>query len=572
MPLFGKKPKESATELFEKGGDALAEGRLKDVIYYYNKTIKVDPNLARAWFNKGVCLFELGKQREAETLFEKAIQIDPSTRNDLKYFFKIKGDNLSEIGNLKDALSYFERALDVDLNDWSIWVMKGQVLLELNRQDEAIASYKKAAEINPKKATMGVWGVLMTLGRFEEAIPYLDKSIEINPSYNEAWCAKGFCLTALNEMEEALLCLDKALEIEPKDGEAWYLKSMVLSFLHRDKEKIKTCLEIAIEFDQKYVIERTNEVGLPEGSPLSAQEWIEEIAYLNEEAGVKLAHTYYDLCISDPDIGLEAVESLLRENPELASNCTVIFAKAMAYMAKGYQELHKRIETGEVNLPIAESEELRLYLHDEELKYLELALLEIRKIEDTHPELVEKTGRAGTKVDAMAIALERCIPGLVQSTLGKTKLRYFGPKRIKVMPSIDEGLVKPFLDIFFSFPSIVRAALIMSQGRDSKGRKHIMCMLFKRTFDVLGPDDTFGEAGIEGEIYLFDDGTFSTSLLEENAEGRDIMPRRICDPCGGGKDVQGENMENSWRCPYCGLENPDYADACLHCGKPKPKS
>jgi hypothetical protein len=37
-------------------------------------------------------------------------------------------------------------------------------------------------------------------------------------------------------------------------------------------------------------------------------------------------------------------------------------------------------------------------------------------------------------------------------------------------------------------------------------------MLFKRTFDVLRPGDTLGEAGAEGIIYLFDDGTFSTSL------------------------------------------------------------
>lgn len=90
---------------------------------------------------------------------------------------------------------------------------------------------------------------------------------------------------------------------------------------------------------------------------------------------------------------------------------------------------------------------------------------------------------------------------------GKTKLKYFGAERIKIVRrSVDETRVKPFLDIFFKFHTIVRAALVMSQGSG-----YILCSLYQRTFDGLDHVDgaTLSEkAGWAGTIYLYDDGTF----------------------------------------------------------------
>jgi tetratricopeptide (TPR) repeat protein len=63
------------------------------------------------------------------------------------------------------------------------WVMKGYALHNLQRYDEAIASYDKAIEINPNDAD--AWHnkgtALDELGKYNEAIACYDKAIEINP-------------------------------------------------------------------------------------------------------------------------------------------------------------------------------------------------------------------------------------------------------------------------------------------------------------------------------------------------------------------------------------------------------
>ena len=83
----------------------------------------------------------------------------------------------------------------------------------------------------------------------------------------------------------------------------------------------------------------------------------------------------------------------------------------------------------------------------------------------------------------------------------------------EIKPPLED--LKIFYDIFFSFHSIVRTALMIKQGRDSKGRKCIGYMLGKRTRDNLAPGETLGEAlELKGNIYLFDDGTFGNTPPE----------------------------------------------------------
>jgi len=220
----------------------------------------------------------------------------------------------------------------------------------------------------------------------------------------------------------------------------------------------------------------------------------------------------FNLCESDPDAGLEIIRKALKETPELEFCSPLRFCILRAYQIKGVKPL---LERPWVKVGIAKSNELRLYLSEENLNYIELALSEVKKIEELDPEILRIWGEEGEEqIDAMACILERCRPGRVQQILGRTKLAYFGTDRVMIVP--DENILppeklKPFLYIPFAFPSIVKSALILRLGRDTKSREFIECMLFGKTFDEFAPEETFGEAQV-GIIFLFDDGTFAESL------------------------------------------------------------
>ena len=66
---------------------------------------------------------------------------------------------------------------------------QGTVHFELERYDEAIASFDRSLEISPENYdgwnTRGL--ALVGLGRHEEAIGSYDKALEIHPNYSDVW-------------------------------------------------------------------------------------------------------------------------------------------------------------------------------------------------------------------------------------------------------------------------------------------------------------------------------------------------------------------------------------------------
>ncbi|MEM2941654.1 MAG: hypothetical protein QW304_08935 [Thermoproteota archaeon] len=232
-----------------------------------------------------------------------------------------------------------------------------------------------------------------------------------------------------------------------------------------------------------------------------------------------------NLCESNPDAGLEFIEQTMKESPEAATDPFGKFAKAMAYGSKGLFQLAR--SKPEIDFSGFDKEELRdeLGITDSHLDYLEKGLHEIEQMEEIYPgasKMFDKMGEV--KVDTMALVLERCRPGRVQQILGKTKLKYFGPQRVTYLSGSDIESMSPgdfqtFADVFFTFPHVIRTALLAFQGEDSKGRKYVHVLLFERTPDDALPGETIEEQlGFKGGIYLFDDGTFGKALPEESSE------------------------------------------------------
>lgn len=248
-----------------------------------------------------------------------------------------------------------------------------------------------------------------------------------------------------------------------------------------------------------------------------------------------------NLCESDPDAGLEFIEQTIKERPEAKSDPFGKFAKAIAYGSKGLFQL-AGIKPW-LDFTGFGEEELRddLGITDIHLDYLEKGLQEIKEMEEIHPGALKMFGteedRMGElKVDAMAIVLERCRPGRVQQISGRTKLIYFGMDRVGAAPyDIISGQriqlapedLKPFKEIFFSFHSIARSALIVKKGIDDKGRKFLWVQLFGKTFNKFGAEETLGDVRLSSGLYdvsLFDDGTFerggTVSVTNKTVEER----------------------------------------------------
>ena len=68
-------------------------------------------------------------------------------------------------------------------------------------------------------------------GKYEEAIASYDKAIEIDPKHAKAQRNKGLALNKLERYEDAITCYDKAIEIDQKDVKVLYNKGFALNEL-----------------------------------------------------------------------------------------------------------------------------------------------------------------------------------------------------------------------------------------------------------------------------------------------------------------------------------------------------
>lgn len=229
-----------------------------------------------------------------------------------------------------------------------------------------------------------------------------------------------------------------------------------------------------------------------------------------EERADKMANIL-NLCESNPDASLTSIEKAVKDNPEIESDPFTNFARAIAYGSKGIFQLWKNKQ--QIDFLEFDERQLRenLGITDYHLDCLVKGLQAIKQMEEHHPRYLKLLDTEGfsiveSKIDGMAIVLERCRPGSVQETLGKTKLKYFGPHQIGIDSKCNcsKQELKIFLDIYFSADRIAKSAYLMGDGENEAGDRYVVVKLKTSLNALAKPSDEFPVAGF---IYLCIDGT-----------------------------------------------------------------
>lgn len=311
------------------------------------------------------------------------------------------------------------------------------------------------------------------------------------------WIEKGIEFENQRAYEEGIKCFDNALRINPKNPYSLYWKARGLLQLHQVTEA-ERYLRRVIEVDPK------SDIGI------DASLILKEIENQTNQELTDLVN----LCINDPDRGLELLESLLEKNPGMKYDYLVGVCKTFAYGSKGLMNMKEQ----QYNVRALTENQIRseFGITDIHLNYLEEGLKQIREMEEKDPDglsIFEKhtDGMVGLKMEYMAHVLERCRPGRVQKILGRTKLIYFGVERLKPhnQCTVTGSDLSVITDTFFTCEKTARSAAFRIDGEDAEGRRFIVTMLFENV-------EQFNELGqispLAGFITFFDDGTYRQGI------------------------------------------------------------
>jgi tetratricopeptide (TPR) repeat protein len=176
--------------------------------------------------DQALALFQGGRLAEAKRIARRILMDQPKHAQALH----LLGAALSQHGNHTEGLRVIDAAIQIEGQSASIYNSRGNVLVALQRFEEAVASYDKAIALKSDFAEpfCNRGTAHQELKRFNEALLSYEKAIALKPNYAEAFCNRGLALQELNRFEEALASYDKAIALKPDYAEAFYNRGLSL--------------------------------------------------------------------------------------------------------------------------------------------------------------------------------------------------------------------------------------------------------------------------------------------------------------------------------------------------------
>jgi len=166
-----------------------SQGNIQEAAKYYQLFINQGFKDHRVFSNCGIILKKLGKSKEAEFLFRKAIEIKPNYAN----AHLSLGNILRDLGKLQDAELSYRKAIGIKPDYAEAHSNLGNTLKDLGKLQDAELSYRKAIGIKPDyaEAYFNLGSILKDLKQLDNAISNIDKASELGMDSKLCLCVIG---------------------------------------------------------------------------------------------------------------------------------------------------------------------------------------------------------------------------------------------------------------------------------------------------------------------------------------------------------------------------------------------
>lgn len=179
---------------------------------YYEQALKIDPDYSKAY---GL----LAEMALIENQKDKALKYSTRglacKRRD-EHTFKMHANVLATMKRYKEALASLNQAeKEVEMGA-EMYRVKGSILENLGRFDEAIASYRKSLLRDYSDwASFQIVHCLETQKKYAAAVAELDKILLLNPKDDEAYRHRAKVKRQMKDYKGALKDLNSAIDLEP---------------------------------------------------------------------------------------------------------------------------------------------------------------------------------------------------------------------------------------------------------------------------------------------------------------------------------------------------------------------
>ena len=235
-------PEETLPEwVFQQGNFLLTLEQTDRAIEAYSHVIKLNPNNAATYTNRGVAYINKDEFDKAIADYTKAIELDP----DFTQAYYNRGVAYYEEGEYDPAVKDLSKAIELKSNFAIAYNNRGVVYRDTDEQDLAIKDFSKAIELNSNHAeaynNRGL--VYSDKGDYDRAIVDFNKAIKLKPQLTEVYNNRGAAYCDKNEYDCAIGDFNKAIVLNPDYANAYSNRGVA----YRDKGDYDRAIE---DFDK----------------------------------------------------------------------------------------------------------------------------------------------------------------------------------------------------------------------------------------------------------------------------------------------------------------------------------
>lgn len=223
LPLYHPPgPETQAESLYRKGLEEFKQDRYREALSLFEKAVLMNPRHVDAFESMGICQDRLGDLDQAVETMKSLTEMEPDhvmAWTNLSRYYAQMG-MIEEAEKVKGHVTYL------------VWKKEAGEMAAARKVEEEEAArkarladrvdlFKQVLAMDPEDvvANFGLGKILLDLERYEEAVPCFQKAIEGKKHYSMAYNHMGTCLAALGRTEEAVRAFQEGIRAATEKGD-----------------------------------------------------------------------------------------------------------------------------------------------------------------------------------------------------------------------------------------------------------------------------------------------------------------------------------------------------------------
>jgi tetratricopeptide (TPR) repeat protein len=239
-------PAKSAGDYLNTGITFGIKGDFTNAIASFDQAIKLDPNFALAYLQRGKALIaSISHISSIEENFE-----------DINNVFVIGETTSNEKMVVADrSINDFSQAIRIERNNAKAYYQRGSAYFIKGDYNKAQADYYQAVKINPNYATAynRIGLVFNHTGEYDKAIVELTKAIKLDPNLPLVWNNRGVAYYNKGNNDRAIADLTQAIKLDPNYAAAYCNRANAYSN-KKDTDRAIADMNQAIKLDPNFAV------------------------------------------------------------------------------------------------------------------------------------------------------------------------------------------------------------------------------------------------------------------------------------------------------------------------------